>query len=118
MKYLVRNLLKLVVIYSILTMLAEIVFENSIMYQSSLVLGIPYDCVNATFSAISNSIDKVRTNSWKELILIDFSLWIFNNRVYYLVLLLVILVSYYSFKDKNLKRPSIFEISNTKLDDY
>jgi hypothetical protein len=49
--------------------------------------------------------------------LVEGSLWVFHNKVHYLILLLVCLVTYYTYREKGLQRPEVSR-NTPRVDDY
>lgn len=113
MMYIVKYLLKLVLAYLVIVILAETVFAN---LEAHSIDPSAYDWMNVTLASLSSSFDHACNLEWRKLIAIKLSLWVYNNKIHYILMVLVALVLYYHYKDSQLKQPNISRLPRKDVD--
>lgn len=98
------RLIQLFFLYLLLALLTEVVLTNHEAYQ---LLPAVYDWTEASKLAFIKIYYNVISCNWEGIKLVEFSLYIFKERIHYLILLLLALIVYYSIKDRNIKEPGI-----------
>ena len=112
---LAAKLIQLVLLYVLLALLTEIVLTN---YEAYQLLPAVYDWAEASKLAILKIYYNATSCNWESIKLIQFSLYIFNDRIHYLILLLLALIVYYSFKNRSIKEPGISRAPKKSSQDY
>lgn len=110
MKHIIFGLLKLFLIFGFLAILIEVVLANH-------AASAEHDWVHTSCSSISHSLAVVISLNWKGFWLVNVVIWLFQNKIHYLLAPLIILVVYYLIKEKQLERPAISQ-NNSKVNDY
>jgi hypothetical protein len=92
----ISGLLKLAAIFLALTLAAEVSLEH---HRSPMP--------TAILTALNRTADHLLQQKGRGLFIVEWSLWVFHNKIHYLILLLVALATYYSYKGKNVPRPHL-----------
>lgn len=109
------KLMQLIFLYVLLTLLTEIVLTN---YEAYQLLPAAYDWAEASKLAFVRIIYNITSCNWEGIKLVQFSLYIFNDRIHYLILLLLALIVYCSFKNRSIKEPGISRAPKKSSEDY
>lgn len=99
MRHIVSGLIRLALLYAALAVAGEVVLDCA----SSP----PSEWLQAALAALTRTAQAACAGRAGEVRLVAGSLWVFRNKVHYLILLLVGLAGYYSYRDKTLPRPDI-----------
>lgn len=101
----ISGLFKLAAIFLALTLAAEISLEHHSSPMPTAIL-----------TALNRTADHLLQQKGRGLFLVEWSLWVFHNKIHYLILLLVALATYYSYKQKNVPRPHLARNTETVSD--
>lgn len=55
---------------------------------------------------------------WRSIAFVDLFCWIYSNRIYYLIFLLLIVVIYYEIRLRTVRRPNIPKLPRITLDQH
>jgi hypothetical protein len=113
MRHIVISLLRLALLYSFLALLVELLLANC-----SAPDWPNHDWVHVSCVAIDRIAEKVGSLQLGQLKLVEWSLWVFNHRLHFLLLPLLALAWYYDYKRKQLRRPAIGSHTASQADDY
>lgn len=109
------KLMQLIFLYVLLTLLTEIALTN---YEAYQLLPFAFGWTEATRLAIAKLCVNITSCNWEGIKLVQFSLWIFHDRIHYLILILLALIVYYSFKNRSIKEPGISRVPKKSSQDY
>lgn len=107
MRYILTTLLKLFLIYCILAVISEVAIAHFVAYQINSLTNSPPEYVNTSIAALCALATKVTSFNWESVKLVELSLWVFKNRIYYCFIILAGLALFYRYKEKTLEPPSI-----------
>lgn len=102
-----RGVFKLSLLYCLLVVVAEVGVAFYLAYQLSAFSGTPLDYRQAVVSGVSGMGQKVWGLQLGDLWLVKASLWVFQHRIHYALLLLAALALFYKYKERSLPAPNI-----------
>lgn len=118
MKYYLINLGKILALYLLLVVFAEIGSSAYTEYQISLFLMTPFDWKASLLGAVV-SIGKRLVQFWLyEWKLVGLTLWVVKEKVYYPIIVLTTLALVSRIKEKSVERPEIPRSQRSSLDDF
>lgn len=106
-RHLLRGLGKLFVLYCILIVLVEVGVAFYLAYQLSIYLGASLDYKGAVISGVTDTWSKLWNLKLCDLWLVKASVWVFEHRVHYALLVLAALALFYKYKERSLSAPKI-----------
>jgi hypothetical protein len=109
LKSILRGLTQLALIYLVLAVVAEV---GVAMYVTKLVSSAsadegPSDYGQASISGLRAFVEKAGLVQWRKLWLVKASLWVFHDKVHYLMIFLAGAALLYKFKERALEPPPI-----------
>lgn len=109
LKSILRGLTILALVYLVLAVVAEVgvsMYVTKLVRSASADEG-PSDYGQASISGLKAFVEKVGLVQWRKLWLVKASLWVFHNKVHYLMILLAGVALLYKFKEMALEVPPI-----------
>lgn len=118
MKYYLINLGKILALYLVLVIFAEIGSSAYTEYQISLFLMTPFDWKASLLGAVV-SIGKRLVQFWLyEWKLVGLTIWVVKEKVYYPIIVLTTLALVSMIKEKSIQRPEILISQKSSLDTF
>jgi hypothetical protein len=102
-----RGVVKLSVLYCVLALVAEVGVALYLAYQLSAFSATPLDYRQTVVSGAAGAWQKVWGLQLCDLWLVKASVWVFQHRVHYALLLLAALALFYKYKERSLPTPAI-----------
>lgn len=118
MKYYLINLGKILALYLVLVLFAEIGSSAYTEYQISLFLMTPFDWKTSLLGAVG-SIGKRVVQFWLyEWKLVGLTMWVVKEKVYYPIIVLTTLALVAKIKGNSIERPEILRSQRSSLDTF